>query len=172
MENTRIMNKIRVVVYLLLLMPFGQAMAAKTDVVTLVNGNAVAGEIESLEFGALKYKTDSMGTVSIEWEEIVSITSNQQLQVELTDGRRYFGNLSASDEQFNIKVVTQTDSIEFLTKDIVRITPIITEDQLWRRLEGDISFGFNAQKSSEVVTVNLASDIPLSNSRLPFGARA
>lgn len=153
------MNKMRVLVFLLLLMPFAQAMAAKTDVVTLVNGNDVAGEIESLEFGALKYNTDSMGTVSIEWEEIVSITSNQQLQVELTDGHRYFGNLSASDEQFKIKVVTRTDTIEFLTKDIVRITPIITEDQVWRRLEGDISFGFNAQKSSEVVTVNLASDI-------------
>ena len=31
--------------------------AAKTDVVTLVNGNAITGEIKVLDFGALRYST-------------------------------------------------------------------------------------------------------------------
>ena len=44
------------------------AQAAKTDIVVLINGNDVTGEIKSLEFGELRYSTDSMGTVSIEWE--------------------------------------------------------------------------------------------------------
>ena len=62
------------------------AQAAKTDVVVLVNGNAVTGEIKSLDFGALRYSTDSMGTVNVDWEDIVAITSNQDLQS--TNGRR------------------------------------------------------------------------------------
>ena len=62
------------------------AMAAKTDVVILVNGNAVTGEVKSLEFGSLRYSTDSMGTVNIDWEDIVSVTSQQDLQIELADG--------------------------------------------------------------------------------------
>ena len=45
------------------------ARAAKTDVVVLINGNDVTGEIKSLEFGELRYSTDSMGTVSIDWED-------------------------------------------------------------------------------------------------------
>jgi len=153
------MKLIRILACVFLLVSLDQAIAAKTDVVMLVNGNAVTGEIDSLEFGALKYSTDSMGSVSIDWEDVVSVTSNQQLQVELTDGRRYFGNLHSSDERFHIKVVTQSESVELPSNQIVRVTPIITDDQLWRRLEGDISFGLNAQKSSEVTTLNLASDI-------------
>ena len=155
----RTKNPIRLLTCVFLLITLDQAIAAKTDVVMLVNGNAVTGEIESLEFGSLRYDTDSMGTVSIDWEDIVSITSNQQLQVEVTDGRRYFGNLSSSDERFQIKVTTQSETVELPTNQIVRVTPIITDDRFWRRLEGDISFGFNSQKSSEVTTMNLASDV-------------
>ena len=44
----------------------------RNDVVVLVNGNSVTGEIQSLEFGNLSYETDSMGTVDIDWEEQLS----------------------------------------------------------------------------------------------------
>jgi len=155
----RTMNPTRVLTCIFLLISLDHAIAAKTDVVMLVNGNAVTGEIESLEFGSLKYATDSMGTVSIDWEDVVSVTSDQQLQVELTDGQRYFGTLDSSDEQFQIIVITQSESVKLPTNQVVRATPIITDDLFWRRLEGDISFGLNAHKSSEVTTVNLASDI-------------
>ena len=150
---------IRVLLCIFLLVPLEQAIAARTDVVTLVNGNAITGEIESLEFGSLRYETDSMGSVSIDWKDVVGVKSDQQLQVELTDGSRYFGNLGLSDEQFQVKIVTQNETVEIASDQIVRVTPIITDDLFWRRLEGDISFGLNAQKSSEVTTVNLASDI-------------
>ena len=57
------------------------AIAAKTDVVVLINGNAVTGEVKSLDFGSLRYSTDSMGTVNIDWEDIVTVTSEQSLTV-------------------------------------------------------------------------------------------
>lgn len=158
-ESMRPMNQLRILPCIFLLVFLNQAIAAKTDVVVLVNGNAVTGEIESLEFGSLRYSTDSMGSVKIDWEDVVGVTSNQQLQVELVNGSRYFGNLSATVEEFHVKVVTQDDSIRIPTNQIVRVTPIITDQSFWRRLEGDISFGLNSQKSSEVTTVNIASDI-------------
>ena len=58
----------------------------KTDVVVLINGDAVTAEIKSLAFSDLRYSTDSMGTVDIEWEDIVSLTSNQSLQIETATG--------------------------------------------------------------------------------------
>ena len=70
--------------------------ASKTDVVVLANGGAVTGEIKGLEFGSLRYSTDSMGTVSIDWEDITSVQSNQNLQIELVDGSRYFGSFLAT----------------------------------------------------------------------------
>jgi putative salt-induced outer membrane protein YdiY len=144
---------------LTLLLLAHSAQAARTDVIVLANGNAVTGEIESLDFGALEYGTDSMGTVLVDWEDIVGITSNQKLQVEVSNGQRYFGNLEAADERFHIKVVTLSGPVELATERIVRITPIDTDETFWHRLEGNFNLGFNSQKSSDVSTANLAADI-------------
>jgi hypothetical protein len=105
------------------------AYAQKTDVVVLLNGNSVTGEIKSLEFGALRYSTDSMGTVSIDWEDIVGVTSNQDLQIEITDGTRYFGALLPSESDHSIRVRTATDEFVFTAQQVVRITPI--ETSIW-----------------------------------------
>lgn len=132
--------------------------AAKTDVVVLVNGNAVTGEVKSLEFGTLSYSTDSMGTVSIDWEDIVAVTSNQDLQVELVDGRRFFGKLHPTEDRHAINLVSGDTVRTFVANDVVRITPIETDEKFFQRIDGSISFGFNTQKGSEVTTLNLAAD--------------
>ena len=53
----------------LLAMP---AVAAKTDVIVLINGDHITGEVKDLSYGQLKFKTDHMGTIYIEWDKIVS----------------------------------------------------------------------------------------------------
>ena len=133
--------------------------ADKTDIVILVNGNAVTGEIKSLEFGTLRYSTDSMGTVSIDWEDIVSVTSEQSLEIEITDGSRYYGRLLKSEEESSIRVKTASQEVSLVAREIVGITPIETDDKLWRRLEGSFSFGFQTQKSSGVTTANTGADV-------------
>jgi putative salt-induced outer membrane protein YdiY len=135
------------------------SMAAKTDAVLLVNGNSITGEIKSLEFGALRYSTDSMGTVSIDWEDIVSITTKQTLQVEVSDGTRYFGRLDSADDRFQIKVITLSEQVNLHTSRIVRMTPIDAEETFWERLEGSFSFGFDSEKSSQVTTLRSTADI-------------
>jgi len=135
------------------------ALAAKTDVVILKNGNAVTGEVKSLEFGSLSYSTDSMGTVGIDWEDIVSVTSKQKLQVELTDGTRYYGELMATGEPHNVRIVTLSDEYVLKATQIVRMTPIETGDKFYQRLDGSFSFGVQTQKSSGVTTSNLAADV-------------
>jgi hypothetical protein len=135
------------------------AYAAKTDIVVLINGNAVTGEVKSLEFGSLRYSTDSMGTVNIDWEEIVSVTSNQALQIELIDGRRFFGALTTPDDRFTVKIQSVTQEISFPMTEIVRITPIETDEKIWQRMDGSVSFGFQTQKSSEVTTSSMSGDV-------------
>ncbi len=135
------------------------AYAVKTDIVVLVNGNAVTGEIKSLEFGSLRYSTDSMGTVSIDWEDIVSVTSNQNLQVEITDGRRFFGHLTTPEDRQTVRIKGAAKESDFPMADIVRITPIETDESFWQRLDGSVSLGFQNQKSSAVTTSNVAVDV-------------
>lgn len=134
------------------------ALANKTDVVVLVNGDAVTGEIKSLDFGSLRYSTDSMGTIQIDWEDIVSLSSKQSLQVENVDGTRHFGSVEAGEEQYQLRILTHSGAVELPMRRVVRITPIETDEHWWQRVDGSLSFGFNTQKASEVSTLNLAFD--------------
>ena len=145
-----------IVLYAVILMP---AHAEKTDVVVLINGNAVTGEIKSLDFGSLRYSTDSMGTVDIDWEDIVNVTSNQNLQIEVIDGHRYYGQLISPEDRHYVRLKTPSDVIDFPMTEIVRITPIETGDKFWQRLDGSFSLGIQTQKSSGVTTSNVAADI-------------
>lgn len=134
-------------------------LAAKTDVVRLINGDDVTGEVKSLEFSELRYSTDSMGTVSIEWEEIVSLTSNQSLQVEVTSGTRYFGNLLPASAEGLIAVGRGENVQELEIMAVVRITPIETDEKIWQRLEGSVKFGFDSDKASSVTSANLNANV-------------
>mgnify|MGYP006959942083 CR=1 FL=1 len=51
------------------------ARAERTDVVFLHNGDRITGEVKSLSRGKLEFKTDHMGTVFIEWDDIRKIIS-------------------------------------------------------------------------------------------------
>ena len=66
---------------------------AKLDSVRLVNGNEITGEIKRLLRGILSYGTDSMGTVAIEWDDVIAVTSNFNYEVRLENGMRYYGSL-------------------------------------------------------------------------------
>jgi len=135
------------------------AQAAKTDVVVLINGNSVTGEIKSLDFAELRYSTDSMGTVSIEWEEIVSLTSDQSLQVEVASGTRYFGNLVPASAEGMIAVGRGENVQELDLSHVIRITPIETDEKIWQRLEGSIKFGFDSDKASAVTSGYLSGNV-------------
>jgi len=148
-----------------------QAAAEKTDVVVLINGNSVTGEVKSLEFGLLRYSTDSMGTVNIDWEDIVSVTSQQKLQVELSDGTRYFGELLPTGDSYHVRVVTASQEYIFETGQIVRISPIETSEKFLQRLDGSFSLGVQTQKSSEVTTSNLAADVSYRTRKYLLGMR-
>lgn len=146
------------VTVLLLALPL-IASADKTDVVRLVNGDAVTGEIKSLEFSSLSYSTDSMGTVAIDWDDVVGITSEQSLQVEIIDGTRYFGSLESAGRERLVLVKASGGPVTLTLDNVVRITPIETEESFWSRVDGSFSLGFTGEKSTEVVTFNMATDM-------------
>lgn len=148
------------------------ALAAKTDVVVLANGDAVTGEVKSLEFGELSYSTDSMGTVKIDWVDVTALTSEQTLQIEITDGRRYFGRLEVADALHRIRVTRNGASHTLAIRDVVRITPIDADEPFLARLEGSVTFGFNTQKASEVTTLNLAADVRYRTRQFLVGFKA
>jgi len=112
----------------------------KTDIVELLNGDRITCEIQKLERGKLTVKTDGIGTISIEWNDVARITSPSQFVVELETGLRYFGTLVAGDAR-TVNVATTAGADKLDLGSVVRINPL--GRNFWRRLDGSISAGFN-----------------------------
>ena len=126
-------------------------IAAKTDVVELVNGDHVTGEVQSLARGVLEFKTDHMGTVYVEWEDVARLTSDQMLEVELTSGTRYFGSIEVAAQPGELRVNDSDDgTTDVAISDTVHIAPVDEAGSLWDRLDSYVSFGFSATQSTDV----------------------
>jgi len=139
----------------------GPALAAKTDLIYLNNGDRITCEIKSLQFGQLRVNTDSMGTIYIEWTDIDRIVSNQSLQLEMENGERLFGKLGELDEKRHLDVVVLDHSEDIVMDEVVRMEPIEVGKTWWRRLDGSISAGLDMEKTNNLFKWNLAADASL-----------
>jgi len=114
--------------------------ADKTDVVVLVNGDHLTGEIDQLQKGQLQYKTDHEGTIQVEWAKIVQITSTRLFEVVTSDGRRFLGSLGRAEPGF-ILIVGGGEVPALTFAEVTEITPIGAS--FWKKLDGSLSAGFN-----------------------------
>lgn len=153
-------GRLRAVALLPCLLACGFATAApKTDVVELVNGDRLTGEIKSLDQGILSLSTDTMSTVGIKWEKVRALKTDQFLQVELKSGSRYFGVVPL--EQAGQIVVLDDHARQrqdLPLAEVIRIDPI-ERGQLLERLKGNFSLGYNFTKSSDVETLTFSGQL-------------
>jgi hypothetical protein len=143
------------------------ALAEKTDIVVLRNGDRVTGEVQQLSYGRLEFKTDDMGTVYIEWDKIASLTTNQQLQVELNDGGRLVGRAPAPSEQPESLRLVADEGAAPSSVPMSAVARLYTlESGKWyRRLEGDVSIGYSFTQSSDVEVLNFGANIGTRNEK-------
>jgi len=132
--------------------------APKTDIVVLVNGDRITGEIKSLEYNQLKLSTEHMGTLYIEWDKIASLQTDQYLLLERTDGTRYYGQLVAAEKRDStLRVKRNADqpleAVEMAV--IVRAQPI-EGGAIIDRLDGYVSAGFDLAKANNRTSIDLA----------------
>jgi putative salt-induced outer membrane protein YdiY len=132
--------------------------APKTDVVVLINGDKITGEIKSLQYNQLKLSTEHMGTIYIEWDKIASLSTSQYLLLERTDGTRYYGQLVAgekADSTLRVRLTTDKppEAVEMAV--IVRAQPI-EGGAVIDRLDGYVSAGFDVAKANNRTSIDLA----------------
>ena len=124
------------------------ASAEKTDVVILINGDEITGEVKKLEHGMLSYKTDSMGTLSIEWDDVRSLSAAHPLQIELISGERFFGFLGESAKARILRIVALDQGFDVSMERVVAIVEI--EETFWKQLDGSLSLGFSYTKGTDI----------------------
>jgi hypothetical protein len=122
------------------------AAAQRTDVVELRNGDEITGEIKELARGKLKFKTDDMGTIYVEWEKIVRLVSTSYFQFELDSGNRVYGQIPPPGDSGRL-IVVLTDTIRVPVHRVVGIVPI--KQTFWSRIDGSVELGFSFAKANE-----------------------
>jgi hypothetical protein len=125
----------------------------KTDVVTLKNGDKITGEVKYLKVGILTFKTDNMETVSIQWDKIKSIETKNFFEVEVADGRVFFGSIAPGDKEGMMTIKGVTLDHDLFMKYVVRINRI--KESFWDILDGYIKLGFSFTKASQVGQISL-----------------
>jgi len=142
---------------LILLLTIGGELHAgsKTDLIYLKNGDRITGEIKELSQGLMRLSTNAIDTIYIKWEDINYIKSDKWLQVELTDGARFFGQAPVPDESKNMLIIqTQRGPVELDFNDVVRMEQIKVDETFWQRVDGNIKLGYNYTQASDVGTLN------------------
>jgi len=132
------------------------AHAQKTDVIKLVNGDEITGEIKGVALGKLDYSTDDAGRLSIKWTKVLRVTSVHYFEVEVSSGRKYFGQLrpGADDGQ----VVVELDRGDTLAiRRVVRIVPL--NNRFLDRLKAYLDAGFSLAKANKATTLNVNTEL-------------
>lgn len=142
------------------------ALAEKTDIVYLRNGDRVTCEIKRLERGRLEVKTDGMGTVYIEWDDIERLTSKERYVVELEDGTRFEGTLADTDTQARLLLRKEgpadaTGDVQDQLLDmqnVVWLDPLKLDAKRINRWDGSLSAGFDATKANSDTSLSASFD--------------
>jgi len=146
------------------------AHAAKTDVLVLKNGDRITGEVELLERGRLKFSTDDMGTLEVEWDEVASVTAAASFEIEDLEGGQYFGSLQAAPKEGAVAIVDHdgTRVLELLT--LARISRLGAS--FWERLEGAVDVGASYTSSSDLYKLDLGAESRYQRPGYAFSANA
>jgi hypothetical protein len=133
--------------------------AAKTDVVVLRNGDRLTGEVQQLERGRLRLKTDDIGTVEIEWDKVRSVSAKASFDVDDLHGNRYVGSLEPGGEAGQVRIVTAegAETVDLLS--LVRMRRL--DKGFWRRLDGSVDAGASYTSASQLFKLDLAATIGL-----------
>ncbi len=146
-------------VVLLLAVAFGQVAPSlaegrdKLDVIVLKNGDRVTGEIQSLAYGRLALETDSMGTVEIEWPDVVSVESPQGFIIEDVEGNILYGSFARAAEAGHLAVAGGDNVARGVA--MPKVARLSQSEERWLdRVHGSFSLGFDYTKSSDITVLS------------------
>lgn len=145
----------------------GPALADKTDVVYLKNGDRVTCEIKNMQRGRLKVSTDSMSTVYIEWKDILRVTSKELYVIELQDGTRLEGTFGEAGAEGQLllqaKEAVPAEAAgpagqAVAMRDVIWVDPLKVNEAIIRQWDGSISAGFDTTKANHDTSLSASFD--------------
>ena len=119
---------------------------AQDDVIVLLNGDRITGEIEALERGKLRVDTNAMGIVDIKWEQIASVESDESFEVQDEVGNLLTGTLQPTEVPDQIIVRSDDGDMIVPSAQVAVMNPI--GQSFWTQLDGAIDAGVSFTQAS------------------------
>jgi hypothetical protein len=142
------MARVRLFAATAILLVAADVFAQRIDVVVLRNGDRFTGEVKQLSRGQLTLTTDDAGTIYIEWDKIVAITTAGLYEVGTGAGPHFVGAL-APDTNATLRVIATDGALTDLKfADIVSVVRI--KAGFFERIDGALDLGGSYTKSSGV----------------------
>jgi len=141
----------------LVLLQAAPAWAIYYDTIVMNNGDRITCEVQVLTSGQLQVKTDDLGTLTINWDRVVSIETSDPLDVTTGDGRSFLGRLGAAPDG-RIRVL-RDDGTELLTltfQEIVGLARI--RASFFKKIDGSFDIGASYTQSSGVAQQTFSFD--------------
>ncbi|HVH88327.1 MAG TPA: DUF481 domain-containing protein [Terriglobales bacterium] len=130
-----------VAVYLCLL-----PIIAAADQITLKNGDRVSGAITSGDTTSLNLKTDYAGTVTIKWDAIQSISSDQPLYIVPKTGQMVVGTVTTAGSK--LEVATSNGGTVTVDKDSVKNVRSEAEQRTYGSWGGFLDSGLSLSRGN------------------------
>ncbi|MBR9796160.1 MAG: DUF481 domain-containing protein [Gammaproteobacteria bacterium] len=142
---------------------------AKTDLITVVNGDQITGAVNAMTAGKLSVSTSYAGTVNIKWREIKQIESRYLYEIRLDDGERIYGRFITNtiENQLTLRVSGTNRQVEI--DDIVEVRSI--EEELSDKLDLQLSSTITADPNNKQLVLYAAGTYDVRGGRTNFSAR-
>lgn len=142
---------------------------AKTDLITVANGDQITGAVNAMTAGKLSVSTSYAGTINIKWRDVKQIESRYLYEVRLDDGERIYGRFTANDIEHKFSLRVAGSERQFDTDDIVEVRSI--EEELADKLDLQVSTQFDVDPNSKKLVFYAAGTYDVRGGRTNFSAR-
>ena len=144
--------------------------APKLDVVVLRNGSRVVGEIRSMSKSRLELKTDDMGTLQIEWDNVVQVTAPEFFEVEDMNGGLRFGSLRPGPGEDALEVVADWGNDVLPLWQVARIQ--LVKSGFWEKFKGSLDVGAGYTSATELLQLDFDAELRFTRPRFEAFAEA
>jgi putative salt-induced outer membrane protein YdiY len=124
--------------------------ACHADKITLKNGDRITGAITSSDGKTLSVKTDYAGDLTIKWDSVESVSSDQPMYVSSKDGKMVVGTIKSSDK--NLEVATAHSGTVIVSRDSVQTVRSESEQKAYGAWGGVFDSGLSLARGNADTT--------------------
>lgn len=136
---------------------FSMTIGAQNDTIRFKDNTTLTGEIKGLSTGILTMETDfSDKDFKIEFNKVTEISISRKCIMNLTNSRRYYGNIKSKAPGTFTIYFEDGSSEEFKMTEL--ITLIEVNDKFWKRFKFWLDLGYNFTKANNNAQFTISSN--------------